>query len=363
MTSSGKVVDEPTRQLNDAHEREAATREILRVINRSPGDYQPVFEAILESAARLCDTALGFLLIREEDGFHFVANRGGAPKIIDYLRANPLPLDPQQTVTAQSALERRPIQVADITDHPSSNTGQEHRRNAAAVPGVSTRLTVPMMRDEMGVRTQLTVPMLRGEECIGVILVFRQEVREFEARHVELLSTFADQAVIAIENVRLFQALQTRTTDLTKSLERQTATSEILRSISRSPTDYQPVFETILENATRLCDAPLGQLYLIRDGGVHLVANRGSRPEFLEFSRDNIRPANRKSGSIAKALLERRPVYSEDPTKEALYRDGDKFPRGDGGVGRHPIPYDRAIAQRRGRYWRHDPLSPRGPAV
>jgi len=206
-------VDEPTRQLNDAREREAATREILRVINRSPGDYQPVFEAILESAARLCDATLGFLLIREEDGFHFVADRGGTPEVIEYYRSHPLPLDPQQSVTARTAVERHPIQVADIAEHPLSHAGQEHRRVGLQA---------------LGVRTQLTVPMLRDEECIGVILVFRQEVREFEASHVELLSTFAEQAVIAIENVRRFKALETRTDALAKSLERQTSTSEAL---------------------------------------------------------------------------------------------------------------------------------------
>jgi GAF domain-containing protein len=287
-------------ELRDARAREAATSEILRVINRSPTDYQPVFEAILEHATRLCDASLGFLCLREDEGFRFVADRGTRPETSEHLRSVLLPLDPERSATAKAATERRPFEVLDVADAHSHGAGESARR---------------IIVEHEGIRTLLTVPMLRGDESVGVILIYRREVRSFEPSHIELLTTFAEQAAIAVDNVRRFRALG-------EALERQTATSDILRTISRSPTDYQPVFDTILENATRLCDAPLALLMMRHDDGYHLVAHEGTRPEYVEFLRANLVPLDPGSSGTGQAGTERRPVQMADVTDSDLYREG-----------------------------------------
>jgi GAF domain-containing protein len=287
-------------ELRDARAREAATGEILRVINRSPTDYQPVFEAILENATRLCDAPLAVLFMRRHNGFHLVAHAGTRPEFVEFLLANPLPLDPEKSITAKAAAERRAIEIPDISDEQSHGAGHPLRRSGVEVEGI---------------RTQLTVPMLRGDEAVGVIIVYRREVRSFERNHVELLTTFTEQAAIAVDNVRRFRALQ-------ESLERQTATGEILSVISRSPTDYQPVFETVLENATRLCDAPLAVLFMRGDDAYHLVAHKGSRPEYVEFLRARPLPLDPKLSGIAQAGAARRPSQMADVTDSAAYREG-----------------------------------------
>ena len=214
----GEAVADLEQELRDARAREEATSEILRVINRSPTDYRPVFEAILEHATRLCDASLGMLCLREDEGFRFVADRGARPETSERLRSELLPIDPERSMTAKAAAERRPIEVLDVADADSHGAaGQTARR---------------IMVDLEGTRTVLAVPMLRGDESLGVILIYRREVRSFEPSHIELLTTFAEQAAIAVDNVRRFRALG-------EALERQTATSEILRTISRSPTDYR----------------------------------------------------------------------------------------------------------------------------
>ena len=185
-------MEDLAQELRDARAREAATNEILRTINRSPTDYQPVFEAILDNATRLCDAPLAILMMRGDDAYHLVAHAGSRPEFVEFMRANPPPLDSEKSITAKAAAERRAIEVLDITDEQSHGAGQPLRRFSVKVEGI---------------RTQLTVPMLRGGEAVGVILVYRREVRGFEASHVELLTTFAEQAAIAVDNVRQFKAL------------------------------------------------------------------------------------------------------------------------------------------------------------
>jgi GAF domain-containing protein len=304
-----QALETRTTSLSQSPERQTATSEILRSISASPTDYDPVFDTILENATRLCGAPLGILYLLRDGQLQLVADAGSRPEFIERLRENPRSLDDLFALSSRTAKTQETIQIEDLIEE------AQHVDDPSRLAGL-----------ELGrVRTAIGVPMLKGRETVGVIALYRQEVKPFADDEIELVRTFADQAAIAIENVHQFQAVQSRTADLTKSLERQTATSEILRAISQSPTDYPPVFDTILENATRLCDAPLGQLYLIRDGGVHLVAHRGSRPEYLEFSRNNVRPANRKSGNLGKALAERRAIQSGDPREESLYSDGDKW--------------------------------------
>ena len=275
-------MEDRAKELRDARAREAATNEILRVINRSPTDYRPVFEAILEHATRLCDASLGLLCLREDEGFRFVADRGARPETSERLRSELLPLDPERSATAKAAAERRPFEVLDVADVHAHGAGQPARRIIVELEGI---------------RSLLTVPMLRGDESVGVILIYRREVRSFDPSHIELLTTFAEQAAIAVDNVRRFRALG-------EALERQTATSEILRTISRSPTDYGPVFDAILDNATRLCDAPLALLLIREADHFYPVAFRGTRPEFVEWFKSNPVPVNAEKSFTVRAATE-----------------------------------------------------------
>jgi len=210
----------------------------LRVISSSPTDVQPVFEAVLASAARLCDALDATMFRVDGDVLRLVAHEGPIPS--DPV-GTPRQLTPA-TPSGRAVLEGRTIQVADI----QADVGEYPEGSAFG--------------RALNFRTVLSVPLLRRGDAIGAIAIRRTEVRPFTDRQTELLQTFADQAVIAIENVRLFteleeknQALTEAHAQVTEALEQQTATSEILRVISRSPTDIQPVFDTIAESVVRLC--------------------------------------------------------------------------------------------------------------
>jgi signal transduction histidine kinase len=295
-----------TAELTRSLERQTATSEILRSISRSPTDYAPVFNTILENALRLCGAHFGVLYLLRGDQLHAVADICSDPRFSEYLRANPLPLDLPSAVNSRAAREQTAVQVTDLKDN-AYDSGDEVRLAAVDIGGI---------------RTLLGVPMLKGDQTVGVIGLFRQEVKPFTDDDIALVGTFADQAIIAIENVRQFQQVQTRTAELTKSLERQTATSEILRSISQSPTDYAPVFDTILENAIRLCGAPFGVLFLLRDNLLHLVAEVGVRREYIEWLQANPISLDHPVALPARAARARTPVQMADLMEEA-YRSGD----------------------------------------
>jgi two-component system NtrC family sensor kinase len=253
------------RALREALEQQTATAEILRVISSSPTDVQPVFDAIVQSAVKLCEGLFGTVLRLDGDRLHLAAHHNLSPAGRQAYREHyPVVVNLRETVASGAILDRRVVQVIDSTD-----------------PAVPLR-SVAMAR-ATGFRGVVVVPMLRGGEPIGVINVARQERGPFTDRQVALLQTFADQAVIAIENVRLFKELQQKNEALTQAhaqvsqaLEQQTATSEILRVISSSPTDPQPVFDTIVRNAVRLCNAATAAVFRVDDGVVYEPANYGS---------------------------------------------------------------------------------------
>ena len=302
-----QALEARTDELGGALERQTATSDILRTISRSPTDYGPVFDAILDSATRLCDAPLAILQMREEDHFHIVADKGSRPEFVEWLKSNPMSISEGKTIVARAALEGVPQQLADITDTEGYREGRPHRVIAADIEGV---------------RSALFVPIMKGDDCVGVITIYRREVRPFDESHIAVVSTFADQAVIAIDNVRLFQAVESRTHELGEALERQTATSDILRTISRSPTDYAPVFDAILDNAIRLCDAPLAFL-LMRDGDYFkFVAHKGSRPEFVEWVKSNPVPIIEGKALAVVAAMDGIPKQLADITDTEGYRDG-----------------------------------------
>src|ERR1700731_828975 len=217
------------RERDEAREQQAATSEILRVISRAPTDVQPTFDAIAASATQLCD-ALNALVFRfDGELVHLAAHHNVSPDRLDVLeRIYPMPPS-RGSVSGRSILGRFAVHVADIA---------QDREN-----------TLPI-GTTIGYRTAFAVPMLHDGAAMGAIVVARDRVAPFSDKHIELLQTFADQAVIAIETVRLFKAEQQRARELTEALEQQTATSEVLQVISTSTGELEPVFRAMLENAT-----------------------------------------------------------------------------------------------------------------
>ena len=242
-----------TRERDEALLREAANAEILHLISMSPGDLELVLRSILENATRICNANFGTLLRFEGQRFHPAAQFNTPTAFWEELtRRGPFEARPSRTLA--HLLETMQVDhVADmvVTDPQS----------------LITRLG--------GARTLVNVPMIREKELIGVIGIYRQEVRPFTDKQVELVQSFAAQAVIAIENTRLFNELR-------ETLEQWTATSEVLGVISSSPGDLKPVFETLLKNATRLCEAKFGTLYLCEGVKLRFAAAHGVPPAFAE---------------------------------------------------------------------------------
>src|SRR5262245_8861052 len=244
------------RELQESLEYQTATSEVLSVISQSPNDLQPVLEAIVETARRLCqsDRAMYFQLL--EDRYHLVAERGTDPEFLAWVRDNPMsPELGSGSTVGRAARERRTIHVPELAGDPEYNESPIQRRGRS--------------------RSRLAVPLLRGDVVFGVILVARDAVRPFTDRQIKLVETFADQAVIAIENTRLFEAEQASRRELQESLEYQTATSEVLNVMSRSPAELQPVLDAIAATAARLCESVDAQVWRVQGGGLVMVAQHG----------------------------------------------------------------------------------------
>jgi PAS domain S-box-containing protein len=244
------------RDLTETLEQQTATGEILRVISQSPTDTQPVFDTIARNAARLCEARDAVVYLVDGDVLTPVARHGPA-------QASAVPLVPE-TLGGRTVIERRTMHVADML----AETG-----DLPVGAAISQR---------EGTRSMLSVPLLHEGRAIGTIGIRRFEVRPFSDTHIALLQTFAAQAVIAIENVRLFKELEAKNRDLTETLEQQTATSEILRVISSSPTDVQPVFDTIAQSAKRLCNAQFCAVFRYDGERLHFVAHHGLTSQGVE---------------------------------------------------------------------------------
>ena len=225
-----------TDDLSEALEQQTATSEVLQVISRSPGDLDPVFQAMLANATRICEAKFGTLWLREGDAFRAVALHNAPPAYAEARRRELRLRPPPDTALGRAASTKQVVQIDDI-------------RTLSYDPDWLAAI-------ELGnYRTIVCVPMLKDDELIGAISIFRQEVRRFTEKQVDLLRNFARQAVIAIENTRLLNELRT-------SLQQQTATADVLKVISSSPGDLGPVFRAMLENATRVCGSNFGTLYL-----------------------------------------------------------------------------------------------------
>ena len=247
------------RELHEAHEQQAATSEVLQVISSSPGDLEPVFAAMLEKAVRICDAKFGSVYRCDADTFRFVAMHNAPPALAEQIRHSPFRPSAKHYFGRMVAT-KAVTQVADLM----------------AEQGYINRRPEYLASVELGgVRTYLMVPILKERELIGAFIMGRQEVRPFTDKQIELVKNFAAQAVIAIENTRLLNELR-------QSLEQQTATSEVLKAISDSSGDLQPVFATMLVNAVRICDAKFGNIYRWDGETGHLVAAHNTPPAFAE---------------------------------------------------------------------------------
>jgi GAF domain-containing protein len=285
-----------TDDLSESLEQQTATSEVLKVISRSAFDLQPVFDAIAENAVRLCEAERAFIFRFDGEFLRAVAHYNVGPELREFVDRNPI-APGRHSCSARAALERRTVHIPDV---------QADTEYAYAVQDVTP------------IRSILAVPMLKGGDLVGTITVYRLEMKQFTDKQIALVETFADQAVIAIENARLLNELRQRTTDLTESLEQQTATSKVLDVISRSAFDLQAVFETVAESSVRLCGADRAFIFRF-DGELLRVAAAFNAPQGRkEYVAQNPMRLDRSSAS-GRAALERRTVYIPDVWADPEY--------------------------------------------
>jgi signal transduction histidine kinase len=290
-----KKVEQRTAELSKSLEQQTAISEILRVISNSPSDVKPVLASVAEHAARICEAQYTDIFIVEDDVLRVVSSFGEIGRPVDEL----FPLD-RSTIAGRTVVDMQPVHVEDI-----QQSGNEFVLGQAYA-------------QKFGHRTILGVPLIREGRALGAIAIRRTEVRPFEQKHIALLSTFADQAAIAIENVRLFEAEQQRTRELAESLEQQTATAEVLKIISRSTFDLQSVLNTLVESVARMCDADMATIRRPKGMSFLHVATHGVPREFSESMKN--RPVEPDRGTVAgRVLLEGKPIHIADVQADPDY--------------------------------------------
>jgi GAF domain-containing protein len=293
-------------ELRESLQQQTTTSEILEVISNSPTDTQPAFDAIVRSGLKLFPDAVVVISLPDGDSVKLAAIDGADQHDREALRARyPLPLS-REYITSTAILDRREMDFADARETP------EH-----LIPGGRNFLA-------SGYRAIAAVPMIRGESSIGAISVLRRQPGALSDKQRELLRTFASQAVIAIENTRLFKELSRRTDDLSESLKQQTATSEVLKVISNSQGQVEPVFSAMLENATQICEAKFGTLYLCHGNALYAAAFHNAPPEFIEARKN--RPLHPPPDStLGRAARTKQAVQILDSKEREAYRRRDPF--------------------------------------
>ena len=286
-----------TSDLTESLEQQTATSKVLEVISRSAFDLQAVFETVAESSVRLCGADRAFIFRFDGELLRLAATFNAPQALQDFISQNPMRLDRSST-SGRAALERRTIQIPDVLADPEFLYGS---------------------KDVEKIRTVLSVPILKGDDLLGVVGIYTlEEVRPFTDKQIALVETFADQAAIAIDNVRLVDELRHRTDELSESLQQQTATADVLKLISRSTFDLKSVLNTLVESAARLCEADIATIARQKNQYYHVVASYGYPPSYQEYVETV--PLERGRGSVfGRVLLERKPVQIVDVLADPEY--------------------------------------------
>jgi two-component system, NtrC family, sensor kinase len=300
------IAIENTRLLNELREslqQQTATADVLKVISRSTFDLQSVLDTLVESAARLCDANSTLIFRREGESYHLASSHGYSEQFRQLMKDNPI-MPGRGTLIGRTALEGRTVQIPDALADPEYTWTESIKLG--------------------GIRTLLGVPLMRKGTLIGIMSMNRSTVRPFTNKQIELLTTFADQAVIAIENVRLFDEVQARTRELSESLEQQTAAAKVLSVISSSPGELEPVFRAMLENAVRICAAKFGTLYLREGDGFRAMAIHNAPSAYAEVrKRSTIRPP--PDTSLGRMARTKQVAQVADVKATQSYRTGNSF--------------------------------------
>jgi signal transduction histidine kinase len=283
-----------TRELSESLEQQTATSEVLRIISSSPGELEPVFNAMLENATRICEAKFGNLALLDGSALRVVALHNAPSALADARRREPV-VNLKGSIAGVAIDAKRLVHVADLA------ADEWYARSVLATAG--------------GARTALVVPMFKEDEIIGTIAIYRQEVRPFTEKQIDLLKNFAAQAVIAIENVRLLSELR-------QSLQQQTATADVLKVISRSTFDLKSVLNTLVESAARLCEADMASIPRVTGGILDYFASYGYSPAFHEFLQNN--PTSPGRGTVSgRAVLEGKTVHVPDVLADPEYNYGE----------------------------------------
>ena len=299
-----KKVEQRTTELSESLEHQTATSEVLQVISRSPGDLNPVFHTILVSAIRICDAQFGLLLLFEDGGFRCASMQNLPPAFAETFSRAPVIRPPADDPLGRLASTRQVIHVADVRQEPGY---------VAGFPPIVE------LAELGGARTLLLVPMLKDDGLVGVIAIFRQTVRAFTDKQTDLVTSFASQAVIAIENGRLLSELRLKTDDLSESLQQQIATADVLKVISRSAFDLQTVLDTLVVSAAKLCDADRACIFQKSGEFYHWVSNYGFSPELIAYANAHPFTAGTHS-TTSRVALEGKPIHNPDVLADPDYQ-------------------------------------------
>ena len=285
-----------TDDLSESLEQQSATSEVLKAISSSPGELEPVFQAVLEKAVRVCGAKFGILFLSDGDGFRTTAMHNVPRAFAKKRERRAFVRPPPASPLGRAKRTKQVAHVADIT----------------AERGFAQSDALRDLAELGGARTAICVPMLNDNEVIGAITIYNKEVRPFTDKQIELLTNFASQAVIAIENTRLLN-------DLRESLQQQTATSEVLKVISSSPGDLTPVFESILVNATRICEAKFANLVLVDGNELRVGATHGAPAAFADL----VKPGSAipRTTPVGRVIDTKRPFHIADVKADETYRN------------------------------------------